>query len=656
MTATTLATLTVLLPGLGALFAALLGYSLQGKLADNVAMALTTTSVIAAAVLAWVLFLTHPAAFTADWLIWIQSANWQVSLGVLFDKLSSTMFIVVTTVSACVHVYSIGYMANDPSRRRFFIYLSVFTLAMLLLVSAPNLIQMFLGWEGVGVCSYLLIGFWHHKATANAAAIKAFIVNRVSDAAMLMGLFTLVLTFGSFTYADVLPRAADVAAANPLTINIIALFLFIGAMGKSAQFGLHTWLPDAMEGPTPVSALIHAATMVTAGVFLLCRLSPLYEAAPQVLHLVGWVGAITAIFAATVGLTQTDIKRVIAYSTCSQLGYMFFAIGVSAYPAAMFHLTTHAFFKALLFLGAGSVIHGLHHEQNIFKMAPLHGSLIKLLPITYGLMWIGSLALAGIPPFAGFFSKDLILESAYMAPGGAGLPLYLIGTLGAFLTAIYSFRVLFMAFHAAPTQHHHAPAKKHAKHADHHHADHHHTAHESPWVMLLAMAPLAAGAILAGYLLQGMMHLGWWQGAIAINEHHNALEAAESIPLFPKLLPLILAASGIAIAYYVFAKHRSIAKDAARTFTLAYALSFNKWYIDELYDFIWVKPTQAIARFLAFVVDKKGIDGVVNGTASTVYDSAQSLRQTQTGYVYHYAFAMLVGLALGLGYLLWRAM
>ena len=619
-------------------------------------MLLTTGSVVTAAVLSWVVFiaLNKGVITTAstDWFTWITVANWQVSFGTLLDKLSATMLIVVTTVSACVHVYSIGYMHEDPSRRRFFIYLSAFTFTMLMLVTAPNLIQMFLGWEGVGVCSYLLIGFWHEKATANAAAIKAFIVNRVADAAMLMGLFTLLQTFGSLTYADFLPRAAEIAAtpAGQVAVNLIALFIFIGAMGKSAQFGLHTWLPDAMEGPTPVSALIHAATMVTAGVFLLCRMSPLYETAPQILHIVGWVGAITAIFAATVGLTQTDIKRVIAYSTCSQLGYMFFAIGVSAYPAAMFHLTTHAFFKALLFLGAGSVIHGMHHEQNIFNYAKSGYVLRKILPITYGLMWLGSLALAGIPPFAGFFSKDLILESAFAAPNSAGMPLYMLGTLAAALTAIYGFRIIFMSFHGpsavADTQN----AKRETQH------DSHHTPHESPWIMLAPMLPLALGAVFAGYLLRDMGTLEWWQGAIVIDHAHNALHASHHIPEFAKMLPLILAICGITLAYYLFAVYRNVPRTIAHTATIPYAISLNKWYIDELYNFVWVKPTAAFARVLAEYGDKRTIDGLINGSAATIRDFGQWLRLGQTGYVYHYGLAMLMALSLGLGYLLWMVM
>lgn len=660
---THLPTLTILLPGAAALLAAIIAYIFPIRMAyqlntkrggfterdfgDWVSMLICTGGTIAAAVLAWVVFIslnmgTMPPD-SVEWLTWINTGSWQVSFGALTDKLSATMYIVVTTVSACVHVYSIAYMAEDPSRRRFFVYLSAFTFAMLMLVSAPNLVQMFMGWEGVGVCSYLLIGFWHHKASANAAAMKAFLVNRVADAAMLLGLFILLQNIGSLNYADIfgyLANKPELGSPELLSaggqFRFAALFIFIGAMGKSAQFGLHTWLPDAMEGPTPVSALIHAATMVTAGVFLLCRLSPLYELTPDILHIVAWVGALTAIFAATVGLTQTDIKRVIAYSTCSQLGYMFFAIGVSAYPAAMFHLTTHAAFKALLFLGAGSVIHGMHHEQNIFKM----GALKTALPITYGFMWLGSLALAGIPPFAGFFSKDLILESAFMAPNGWAQPIYIVGTIGAMLTAIYGFRIVFMAFNGS-----FMGDKKVLHHA-----------HESPLLMLAPMAVLAVGSVAAGFMLQSMGSLEWWQGAIVIDHAHNALHAAHHTPWLAKYLPLVLAVGGIALSYYLFALHREKAKAMAQSASLLYAISLNKWYIDELYDFLWVRPTTAISNLLYKLGDQTVIDGTINGLAATVWDAGQDLRKTQTGYVVHYAFAMLIAITLGLGLLLWRVM
>jgi NADH-quinone oxidoreductase subunit L len=502
---------------------------------------------------------------------------------------------------------------------------------MLMLVSATNLLQMFLGWEGVGVCSYLLIGFWHQKESANAAAMKAFIVNRVADTAMLLGLFMILQNFGSLTYADVLPRAADFAQNHQQTLNLIALFIFIGAMGKSAQFGLHTWLPDAMEGPTPVSALIHAATMVTAGVFLLCRLSPLYMVTPDILQIVAVVGALTAIFAATVGLTQRDIKRVIAYSTCSQLGYMFFAIGVGAPAAAMFHLTTHAFFKALLFLGAGSIINGTHHEQDLFRM----GGLRKALPVTYGLMWAGSLALAGIPPFAGFFSKDLIIESAF-ANGNYGV--WFIGVFAAFLTAFYSFRVLFRAFDGPV----------------HHHGDHHHEPHESPRSMIIPMLPLALGAVAAGFLLKDMGTAAWWQGAIAMKE--TAAEGERHIPFAVKYITLLLAPCGIALAWWFFVQKPRLPRLWAETFDIPYAISFNKWYVDELYDAAVVTPTKAVSKFAANWFDKRGVDFIVNQTAQTAIDFGRWLRPAQTGYVYHYAFAMMLGLVLGLGWILWRTL
>ena len=645
-----LPTLAVALPLLGALLATATYGVLKGKLADNTAMLLTTSSVLGAAVCSWLIFIglldgTITPGYT-QWIEWLRVGGWQVDFGVLIDRLSATMLIVVTTVSACVHVYSVGYMAEDPSRRRFFIYLSLFTFAMLMLVTAPNLLQMFLGWEGVGVCSYLLIGFWYHKASANAAAIKAFIVNRVADAAMLVGMFLLLMTFGTLTYAEFLPRAGEFADQQN-TLNLIALLIFIGAMGKSAQFGLHTWLPDAMEGPTPVSALIHAATMVTAGVFLLCRLSPLYEVTPEILHIVGWVGAITALFAATVGLTQRDIKRVIAYSTCSQLGYMFFAIGVSAYPAAMFHLTTHAFFKALLFLGAGSVIHAAHHEQDIFKL----GGLRKPLMFTYVLMWLGSLALAGIPPFAGFFSKDGILESAFMAPGGAGWPLYAIGTVAALLTAIYGFRILFYSFEG---ENHAAHADHHGKKAHYHNT--HHTPHESPWVMLAPMLPLAVGAVVSGFLLKGMLELEWWQGAISIaNYAESGLHAIHHTPVLAKFAPLILAICGITLAWYLFAERRqngNMPAKIASAFSLPYAISLNKWYIDEIYDFVWQRPTRFIANQLYRRCDGQIIDATLHRLTAEVLAIGQGARKLQTGYLYHYAMAMLVALVAALAYVL----
>jgi NADH-quinone oxidoreductase subunit L len=630
--------LIVLIPALTALTAGTVSYLLPRRLRDSFAMLLTSGGMVVCGVLSLFVFraiaLGDAAPFDVSFFTWLQAAEWKVDFGLLVDKLTVTMLLVVCSVSACVHVYAIGYMKDDPSRARFFAYLSFFTFTMLVLVTAPNLLQMFLGWEGVGLASYLLIGFWHHKESANAAAMKAFITNRVADAAMLLGIFTLLMTFGSLDYADILPRAGEVAAQNftflgttwPV-LDVICLLLFIGAMGKSAQFGLHVWLPDAMEGPTPVSALIHAATMVTAGVFLLSRLSPLYEMSDSVLTLVALVGALTAIFAATVGLTQKDIKRVIAYSTCSQLGYMFFAIGVSAYPAAMFHLTTHAFFKALLFLGAGSVIHALHHEQNMFKM----GAVRVVLPMTYGLMWVGSLALAGIPPFAGYFSKDLVLESAFGAGSEVGYVIYLLGTLGALLTAFYSFRVLFMVFHGR-----YRGEEDTWTHA-----------HESPPVMLIPMVLLAVGAVFSGMYLSDMGTIEWWQGALVIEENHPALENAHHSPWLVKFLPLMVALGGVGLAAFMYLRRTDWPARWARGLDLLYQISLNKWYVDELYDLSIIAPTRRLSQALWKVGDVLMIDGLgPNGVAALTAWAGQRLRRGQTGYVYHYAFVVVVGVSL----------
>lgn len=632
------------LPLLAAIFGGIFAYALPRQEAHSLTQVVTCTAVSVAALLSLCVFYsigfqnTPPISYEIA--NWLETGNLYIPFGIYVDKLTATMLVVVTVVSACVHIYSVGYMAEDPHKQRFFTYLSLFTFAMLMLVTAPNLLQMFLGWEGVGVCSYLLIGFWHHKKTANAAAMKAFIVNRIADAALLIGIFTIAAAFGTITYTEFLPQVADKATqtfhflgGTFSVIDVIALMLFIGAMGKSAQFGLHTWLPDAMEGPTPVSALIHAATMVTAGVFLLCRMSPLFEFSDSVLHIVAWVGALTAIFAATVGLTQTDIKRVIAYSTCSQLGYMFFAIGVSAYPAAMFHLTTHAFFKALLFLGAGSIIHALHHEQNLFKM----GGTRKILPITYGLMWLGSLALAGIPPFAGFFSKDLVLESAFGAHSNTGYALYALGTLGALLTAFYSFRVIYMAFHGKFNG---------EKHVITH-------AHESPKIMQAPMFILAIGAALAGFAFLPMAYTDWWQGSIIILDHHHALHNAHHTPPFWKYLPLVISLSGIALATLFYLKKPHLPKQLAQSADILYNMSLNKWYIDELYTATVVRPIKRIAKYCYKYGDGLIInDTLLHGSVNIVQRLGNMLRKRQTGYVYHYALATVIGLVLTLGFIL----
>lgn len=627
------------------LFASVAAGSLYIKLGEKFALWTTTFGVTFCALLAWVIFwrigVQGEAPFEATLYQWIATPRWDINFGILVDKLTATMLIVVTTVSACVHWYSLGYMHEDPSKPRFFAYLSFFTFAMLALVTAPNMLQMFLGWEGVGLASYLLIGFWHHKQSANAAAMKAFIVNRIADVGLLLALFVALFVFGTLSYYDIFALAGNLGDGAYIhflgydvpTLELFALLLFIGAMGKSAQFGFHTWLPDAMEGPTPVSALIHAATMVTAGVFLVCRMSPVFEAAGGVLTLVAWVGAITALFAATIGLTQRDIKRVIAYSTCSQLGYMFFACGVSAYPAAMFHLTTHAFFKALLFLGAGAVIHALHHEQDMFKM----GGVKKVLPATYGLMWIGSLALAGIPPFAGFFSKDLILESAFGAHTGTGYWLYLIGTLAALLTAFYSFRVVFLSFHGAPRM-----DEKTFKHA-----------HEAPGTMMYPMIVLAVGAVFSGLALSKMGYLEWWHGALVIDEAHHGLHNAHHSPLWVKLLPLVAGVGGILLAVWLYLKRTDLPAKLAEHLHTLYDWSLNKWYIDELYNFIIVQPIRLLARGLWKGGDEQTIDRFgPNGFAALTYRVAGLVRGFQTGFIYQYAFVFITGIVLLLSWMI----
>jgi NADH-quinone oxidoreductase subunit L len=509
---------------------------------------------------------------------------------------------------------------------------------------------MFFGWEGVGLASYLLIGFWYEKPEANAAAIKAFLVNRVGDFGFALGIFGLFMVFDSIQFADIFASAEqnkdlmmNFLGYDVHAYTLICILLFIGAMGKSAQLFLHTWLPDAMEGPTPVSALIHAATMVTAGVFLVSRMSPIFEYAPMALMMVTIVGASTAFFAATVGLVQNDIKRVIAYSTCSQLGYMFFACGVSAYEAGMFHLVTHAFFKALLFLGAGSVIHALHGEQDMRKM----GGMWRIIPYTYVLMWIGNLALAGLPPFAGFFSKDMILESAWASETAVGHFAYWLGIIAAFCTAFYSWRLLIMTFHNAPR-------------ADHETMEH---AHESPPVMLAPLLILALGAIFAGYYghpyFVGEGAHEFWNGAIFVGEGNDTIERAHHVPGWVKLMPLIVALSGIALAYVFYMFRRDIPQKLATQFRPVYLFLLNKWYFDELYDKIFVRPAMRLGRFLWLKGDRDTIDGYgPDGISALTQRFAGRLSNLQTGYLYHYAFVMLVGVVLFITFfvmLLWGA-
>jgi NADH-quinone oxidoreductase subunit L len=637
---------TVLLPLFGAAVAGLFGR----WIGDRGAQAVTCGALLLAAVLAIpmcydVAVLGHVR--DVDLFTWIRSGDVDVTWSLRFDQLSAVMVTMVTWVSAMIHLYSIGYMAHDRSVPRFFSYLSLFTFFMLTLVTANNFVQMFFGWEGVGVASYLLIGFWYERPSANAAAIKAFVVNRVGDFGFALGIFATFAVFGSVSFDQVFAAVPQFAGTMTTVfgfpidhLTLICLLLFVGAMGKSAQLGLHTWLPDAMEGPTPVSALIHAATMVTAGVFMVCRLSPMFEYAPGALFVVTLIGASTAFFAATVGMVQNDIKRVIAYSTCSQLGYMFFAAGVSAYPAAMFHLITHAFFKALLFLSAGSVIHAMSGEQDLRKM----GGLWRLIPVTYGLMWIGSLALAGIPYFAGYFSKDAILEAAYAAHSAIGTYAFVLGVCAAMLTAFYSWRLLYMAFHGEPR-------------ADHHVIEH---VHESPRIMLVPMMVLAVGAMLSGALLAGPFvgeeSAEFWGKAILILPGHDALIEAHHVPLWVKLAPLVVGLIGIALATWLYLKRTDLPGKIAATFRGVYLFLLNKWYFDELYDRLFVQPAFRIGRGLWLGGDKAVIDGLgPDGIAGVTTDLARGASRLQTGYVYHYAFAMLVGVVILVSWYLWRA-
>ena len=566
---------------------------------------------------------------------WIVSGDFEAHWRLRFDTLTAVMLIVVTGVSSMVHIYSVGYMSHDKARARFMSYLSLFTFAMLMLVTADNLVQLFFGWEGVGVASYLLIGFWYHKESAHAAAMKAFVVNRVGDFGFALGILAVYALFGSVQFDDIFDKAAlyvdvdiNFLGMSLPALEVAGILLFIGAMGKSAQLGLHTWLPDAMEGPTPVSALIHAATMVTAGVFMVCRLSPVLEYAPFTLDVITVIGGMTAIFAATVGMTQFDIKRVIAYSTCSQLGYMFFAAGVSAYPAAMFHLTTHAFFKALLFLGAGSVIHAMSDEQDLRNM----GGIWKKIPVTYVMMWVGSLALAGFPFFAGFYSKDMILEAAFGAHTTVGNFAFWMGCAAAFLTAFYSWRLLIMAFHGKPR----ASAEVMAH------------VHESPSVMTLPLFVLALGAIFSGWLgyelFVGHDMAAFWGDSIFILPTHMAMENAHDVPSWVKLLPFVLASSGVLLAVLFYAVLTDLPARIAKAFSPLHALFFNKWYFDEIYDALLVKPAVRMGAILWQRGDRDTIDGFgPDGMSGLVLRISGFCSRIQSGFVFHYAFAMLIG-------------
>ncbi|MBF0161346.1 MAG: NADH-quinone oxidoreductase subunit L [Magnetococcales bacterium] len=623
--------LIVLAPLFGSLIAGLFGRFLGNALARLVTIAGMSVSAALAIQTFFAIAVGDGEPIRQEVWSWIVSGDFRVSFGLLIDRLTAVMLIVVSGISTLIHIYSVGYMAEDPDQPRFFSYLSLFTFAMLMLITGDSFLQLFFGWEGVGLASYLLIGFWFKKESACNAAMKAFLVNRVADFGFALGIFTIYQVFHSLDYATVFRMAGtgqfaptvDFLFWGPVdTITLICLLLFMGAMGKSAQFILHTWLPDAMEGPTPVSALIHAATMVTAGVFMVCRASPLFELSPTALGVVTLVGATTAFFAATVGLVQNDIKRVIAYSTCSQLGYMFFAAGVSAYAAAIFHLMTHAFFKALLFLSAGAVIYSMHHEQDMRKM----GGLRKKIPITYTVMMIGTLALTGFPYLAGFYSKDAILEAAYAAHTPVGTLAWVLGMAAAVLTTFYSFRLIFMTFHGHP--------------ADHHSYDH---AKESPWVMLLPLMVLALGALFSGVLGSPMTHLGWFKSAIFLAPGHDAMEHAHHVSAWVKWSPFAMFLIGLSAAYLLYIKMPGLPAIIAGHFQKTYRFLLNAWYFDRLYDRLFVQTARRVGEGLWHTGDEGIVDGCVNGVAAVCARLAQQLRTLQTGYVYHYAFAMLIG-------------
>ena len=628
--------LAIFLPLIGAVLAGLFGRWLK----DIGSQVVTCGAMLLSALISC--FMLSDVALdgnvqTIELFTWMGSGTFEAIWALKLDQLAAVMVFVVSIVASMVHVYSIGYMHHDPGIPRFMAYLSLFTFFMLMLVTSDNLLQMFFGWEGVGLCSYFLIGFWYDRPAANAAAIKAFIVNRVGDFGFALGIMGVYLLFGTISLDEIFSAAPDKATATMEfldwefhALTVLCILLFIGAMGKSAQLGLHTWLPDAMEGPTPVSALIHAATMVTAGVFMVARLSPLFEYSPVALTVVVIVGASTAFFAATIGMCQNDIKRVIAYSTCSQLGYMFFACGVSAYSAGIFHLMTHAFFKALLFLGAGSVIHAMSAEQDMRKM----GGIYKLIPLTYAMMWVGSLALAGIPFFAGYYSKDIILESAFAAHTGAGTYAFWLGIAAAAMTAFYSWRLLIMTFHGSP----HADEKTMAH------------VHESPRSMLIPLAVLTAGAIFSGWIgynaFVGDGLQEFWGKSIFVLGGHNALADSHHVPIWVKVLPIVIAVAGIVLAYVMYMARPGMPAWFAARFRWIHLFFYNKWYFDELYDWLFVRPAQWIGRGLWKEGDGTLIDGIgPNGIAKVAQSFARRASALQSGYVYHYAFAMLIGVA-----------
>jgi NADH-quinone oxidoreductase subunit L len=623
----------VFLPLLGSAIAGLFGRLIGARPSELV----TTVLLFASMVLSWIGFFQVGFGHQDARVVlapFINSGDLHVEWALRVDTLTAVMLVVVTTISALVHLYSIGYMAEDPHRPRFFSYLSLFTFAMLMLVTADNLVQLFFGWEGVGLMSYLLIGFWYQKPEANAAAIKAFVVNRVGDFGFALGIFALFMMVGAVDFETIFAQAPSLVgksihflAWDVDALTLICVLLFVGAMGKSAQFLLHTWLPDAMEAPTPVSALIHAATMVTAGVFMVARLSPLFDLAPNAAAFVTFIGATTAFFAATVGLVQNDIKRIVAYSTCSQLGYMFVAMGVGAYSVGMFHLFTHAFFKALLFLGSGSVITAMHHEQDIRKM----GGLRDQLPVTYVTMVIGTLALTGFPLTAGYFSKDAIIEAAFAGKNSFAIYAFALTVIAAGLTAFYSWRLIFKTFHGLAH--------------DYYARDH---AHESPWVMLVPLIVLAAGSILAGFPFKEIFagHNVEEFFRESVKQAPGVLEDMHRVPILVGLLPTLMMAIGLLIAWQFYIRRPDLPDQLAKQQDLLYRFLLNKWYFDEIYDFLFVRPALWLGRLLwkggdGWLIDGFGPDGI----SARVIDVTNRVVRLQSGYLYHYAFAMLIGVA-----------
>ena len=636
---------------LGPLAGAILAGFGKTMLGDKGAMMLTTGIMMIAAVFAWIVFFTIPEGVEKLTLFrWVDSGSLTVDWGIRLDRLTAVMLVVVCSVSALVHLYSMGYMEEDPAKPRFFAYLSFFSFAMLALVTGDTLLQLFFGWEGVGVASYLLIGFWWKKPSANAAAMKAFVVNRVGDFGFLLGIFTLFFVVDSIDLDTIFAAAPELARTELHFLwtswnaaELACFLLFIGAMGKSAQLLLHTWLPDAMEGPTPVSALIHAATMVTAGVFLVCRMSPVMEFAPNTQVFIVAIGGLTAFFAATVGLVQNDIKRVIAYSTCSQLGYMFVAAGVGYYQAAMFHLFTHAFFKALLFLGAGSVIHAMHHEQDMRK----YGGLRKKIPVTFLCMTLGTLAITGVGipfsydlvhlpiGFAGFVSKDAIIEGAYASHNIASGFAFTMLVIAAAFTSFYSWRLVFMTFFGETRD------KKHYDHA-----------HESPAVMMWPLYLLSAGAVLAGMafyypFIGGESAEAWFNVALFMGEANHVMHDSHYVPAWVKLSPFLAMLAGLVTAWIMYIKSPSLPRELAERHYGLYQFLLNKWYFDELYHWIFVRPAMWIGRTLWKKGDGAIVDGIINGLAMGVVPFFTRLSgRAQSGYVFHYAFVMLIGISI----------